>query len=304
MDSLRQRTLSKILEKAVVNPISGALIAAGIVLVGLQVPIPVLSNPPFYASSLWWLAAIVPAWLAVVGARLTSRETSEQAVKAVLREQFDVNQISNPNLRMNVAQAIAYRERIDKAVERFKGSGMETRMQDVANQVEEWVRRIHTLAVRADAFRNDNLIHADLASVPETIKKLKQRWVGETNEGLKRDLENTIAQKQAQLDNLKNLAQTMDRAELQMENTLTALGTVYSQMLLLDAKDVDSAKTQRLRDNIVDQVNSLNDVISSMDEVYRSEDQILRSRDNLSPLSVSEDGRAKQEAASSGSRKS
>jgi hypothetical protein len=304
MDSLRQRTLGKILEKAVVNPISGALIAAGIVLVGLQVPIPVLSSPPFYASPLWWLAAIVPAWLAVVGGRLTSRETSEQAVKAVLREQFDVNQISSPNLRMNVAQAIAYRERIDKAVERFKGSGMETRMQDVANQVEEWVRRIYTLAVRADAFRNDNLIHADLVSVPETIKKLKQRWVGETNEGLKRDLENTIAQKQAQLDNLKNLAQTMDRAELQMENTLTALGTVYSQMLLLDAKDVDSAKTQRLRDNIVDQVNSLNDVISSMDEVYRSDDQILRSRDNLSPLPASEDGRAKQEAASSGSRKS
>ena len=62
----------------------------------------------------------------------------------------------------------------------------------------------------------------------------------------------------------------MDRAELQLENTLTALGTVYSQALLLDARDMDSTKTQRLRDNISEQVASLNDLQSSLDEVYQA----------------------------------
>ena len=52
-------------------------------------------------------------------------------------------------------------------------------------------------------------------------------------------------------------------------------------MLLVDARDVDSAKTQRLRDNISDQVNSLNDVLSAMDDVYRADDALARPKTNI-----------------------
>jgi hypothetical protein len=46
---------------------------------------------------------------------------------------------------------------------------------------------------------------------------------------------------------------------------------------------VDSSKAQRLRDNIAEQVNSLQDVLSSMDEVYAGDglDQQSRLRANM-----------------------
>lgn len=59
--------------------------------------------------------------------------------------------------------------------------------------------------------------------------------------------------------------------------TLTALGTVYSQMLLIDARHVNSARTQRLPDSIVDQVNSLQDVPASIKEVYGDQQVAARS---------------------------
>ncbi len=276
MNDLRQRARGKILQNALFNPLSALIIAAGIVLVGLGVQIPVLGDAPFYLPPVAWLVGIVPAWLAVVGANLTNRSAGEQAVSQALREQFDVNHIINPGLRMNVAQAIAYRERIDKAVPRFTDSAMQGRMQDAANQVEEWVRRIYTLSSRLDAYRNDSIIRNDLASVPDSIKKLKQRFAGETDDSIKSELTDTIERRQAQYNSLLKLDNTMERAELQLENTLTALGTVYSQMLLVDARDVDSNKAQRLRDNIAEQVNSLQDVISSMDEVYSGKDERMR----------------------------
>ena len=62
----------------------------------------------------------------------------------------------------------------------------------------------------------------------------------------------------------------MQKAELQMDGTLTAMGTIYSQLLLIGVKDVDSGRAQRLREDITEQVKQLQDVVSSMDEVYHA----------------------------------
>ncbi len=280
MNDIRQRAAGTLLKNAVLSPLSAIILAAGIVLVGLGVDIPLI-GVPLNLSPVWWLAAVAPAWVVAVGANMLSRSAGEAAVSQALREQFDTGQIAHPHLKMNVAQAIAYRERIDKAVERFSDSGMQTRMQDVADQVEEWVRRIYSLATRLDKFRNDSIISDDLKSVPESIRKLQQRMNSEDDPAIKTEMADTIARRETQYDSLKKLEQTMDRAELQLENTLTSLGTIYSQMLLIDAKDVDSSKTQRLRENILDQVNSLNDVLSTMDEIYSTGDDLSRTKRNL-----------------------
>lgn len=232
---------------------------------------------------MWWLVGLAPLWLGVIGMNVARQQAGKQAVSQALREEFDLSRIRNPSLRMNVKQAIAYRERIDKAVERFTDSAMQHRMQDVANQVGAWVQNIYALASRLDAFQNDEIIKKDLNDVPESIKRLKQRALQERDETIRRELDETIRRRRAQYNSLLKLETAMDRADLQLENTLTALGTVYSQMLLLDARDVDSSKAQRLRESITEQVNSLHDVLASMEEVYdSSQDSAGRSRANLS----------------------
>ena len=105
--STRSTKRGKILQNAIFNPLSAFVIAAGIVLVGVGVQIPVLGGAPLYLQPVWWLAGVVPLWMGVVGANLANRQAGEQAVSQVLREQFDVDRIANPTLRMNVAQAIA-----------------------------------------------------------------------------------------------------------------------------------------------------------------------------------------------------
>ena len=69
------------------------------------------------------------------------------------------------------------------------------------------------------------------------------------------------------MDQLQN---SMQRAELQLEHTLTAMGTIYSQLLLVGAKDVDSGRVRRLREEVAEEVNGLQDVLDSMDEVYET----------------------------------
>ena len=66
----------------------------------------------------------------------------------------------------------------------------------------------------------------------------------------------------------------MKQAELQLEQSLTALATVYSQVQLIDAQDVASGRAERLQADIQEQVNRLSDLVSSLGEVYeyRSEE--------------------------------
>jgi hypothetical protein len=49
------------------------------------------------------------------------------------------------------------------------------------------------------------------------------------------------------------------------------MGTVYSQIQLIGAKDVDSPRAQALRQSIAEEVAQLQDVIGAMDEVYHRE---------------------------------
>ncbi len=71
-----------------------------------------------------------------------------------------------------------------------------------------------------------------------------------------------MASKERQLATLEKLEDTIQRAELQLENSYTFLATIYSQTMLVDAKDIDSGRSRRLRQEISDEVDELQDMLS------------------------------------------
>jgi len=85
---------------------------------------------------------------------------------------------------------------------------------------------------------------------------------------VRQQIETTLAGIGRQLETLDNLEDTIQRAELQLENTLANLGTIYSQTMLVDVKDIDSGRARRLRQEIVEEVTELSDMLLAMDEVY------------------------------------
>jgi len=140
----------------------------------------------------------------------------------------------------------------------------------MAGQIDEWITNLHHLAQRLDAFENDEVIHQDMRSVPLAIQNLQAKLRVEDDASVREQMQQTIESKRAQLANLQQLENMMQKAELHMDTTLTAMGTIYSQLLLVGVKDVDSGRAQRLRQDITEQVKQLEDVASSMDEVYRT----------------------------------
>ncbi len=75
--------------------------------------------------------------------------------------------------------------------------------------------------------------------VPQDLKNLRRRLETEDADSVRAELEEAIQTKETQLANLRNLENNIKRADIQLDHTLSALGTVYAQMQIIDAKDLE-----------------------------------------------------------------
>jgi hypothetical protein len=150
-----------------------------------------------------------------------------------------------------------------------------SRAEDTALQLDEWITNVFRLCLRLDAFERDKLLSDEMTAVPAELDQLKQRLEGEKDPEILSKLKQVIESKRQQHETLLALEQRMKQAELQLEQSLTAIATVDSQIRLLDAQDVDSGRSERLYADVREQVNRLNDLIGSINEVYDYNSQFI-----------------------------
>ena len=215
-----------------------------------------------------WLLAGAVAETVIVWASLSDEATAARVVADMFRRRFDPRILRRAKLRDRVEKALEYRVRIEKVVQRTQKGVLREHLTEAARQITTWVEQVYALAQRLDAYESDPVLKQDLRSVPLAIKNFQARLELEDDESVRAQLRETIASKKAQWANLQRLQNAMEKAEYQLENTLAAMGTVYAQLQLMGAKDVDSGRAQRLREDIAEQVAALQDVLETMDEVY------------------------------------
>ncbi len=167
-------------------------------------------------------------------------------------------------------KALEYRQRIEEHVRSLDTGLLRDHLLDTTGGVADWVASVFGLAKRVDRYNGDQVLLRDRRDLPREIVELRARLQREDNDAVRQELQQAIAGKEGQLVNLQKLQNMMEKAEYQLETTLTALGTVYSQILLVSAKDIDSGRAQRLREDISDQVASLQSLQTTLDEVYGS----------------------------------
>ncbi len=150
--------------------------------------------------------------------------------------------IKDRELRTDVEQALEYQRRIEDHILRHKSGLIRDRLEDTANQITDWVSNIYQLAVRVDTYRQDDLLARERELLPREVEQLTAQRKLESNTQVQEQLDQVIAGKGKHWQAVRNLDVRMRQAALQLEQSLTALGTVYSQVQLIDAQDVDSGQ--------------------------------------------------------------
>lgn len=119
-----------------------------------------------------------------------------------------------------------------------------------------------------DTYRRGGLLDSQGETVPEEIKSLEASYEHEDNQAFKSQLKELLDSKKRQWETLQALDTRMTQAEIQLAQMLAAMATVDNQVKLIDAQDVESGRSERLRADIREQIDRLNDLIGSINEVY------------------------------------
>jgi hypothetical protein len=259
---LERQAWRAMLSYAIFRLESALTIAVTIILVFL------FPNPFPWWQWWYWLIIGVVAEALIIYTSLSDPALAQKVVSDMLRGQFNARELRSSKYREKVEKALEYRERIEGVIRQSRQGVLRDHLQEDARRITEWVANVFGLAKRLDAYENDEIIKQDTRSVQSAIEEFEARLRREDDEAVRQQMQEAIHSKKTHWENLQRLENTMEKAEFQLENTLSAMGTVYAQLQLIGAKDVDSSRARNLREDIAQQVAALQDIVEAMDEVY------------------------------------
>jgi hypothetical protein len=265
---LEKKVIKAHVEHAFFRWESAATIAATII--GMVIAAASAPNSGLAALAALGVGAVLEG--IVVASSLTDKELKRKIEKELTRRHFDVKQIGDKNLQAQFLEAQDYQKRIDAAIDEQPDSMLKDELIQTSVQMDDWLGQIYDLAEKIGRYRKrQDKLTRDKNRAWRRIKELRADYELETDTAVKKQIQITIDGLQKQYNALDSIENTMQRAELQLENSLAHLGTIYSQAILVDAKEIDSSRARRLRQEIDEEVDELNDVLLAMDEVYAQE---------------------------------
>lgn len=220
----------------------------------------------------WWFWVVLGAVaeVLIVYTSITDERTAEKVVARMLREEYDPSSIKTRPYREKVEQALQYRDEIEKLVATMSPGVLRDYLYNTTATISDWIGNIFAIAQRLDIYERDELLQRDMKQVPATLEALRRELAAETDTAVRQQIEETLRVKKEQLANLQALKSKMEQGQFRLEQSLTALGTVYSQFQLIRAQKLTDAEARRLSESIREQVRSLQDILTSMDEIYRT----------------------------------
>ena len=260
--ALERRALGALLGHAFFRLESALTISLTLVLIFLY-------PKPFVWWRWWfWLLLGIAGELLILITSLTDQATARQVVADMLRQTHNPAEVRTPALRALVERAIEYQERITEIIARAPSGVLQEHLQETTAGIQDWISGLFRLVKRLDEYEGDDLLRGESSVLQAALQQLRARLDRETEPAVRAEIQEALRGRELQNENLQQLRQTMDRARYQIDVTLSALATVYSQLLLVGAQDMDSARAQRIDESIREQIASLNDLLGAMNEVY------------------------------------
>ena len=174
--------------------------------------------------------------------------------------------LSDERSQSYLEQALDYKAKLDRAIRDTATPTRQAHLEQLGEQVSILVKAIEALIDRMSSLRRDEVIERDLQSVPKAIKDLEKRLAEERDQTVCAQLERTLTNRRKQLESLQSLQSTIKRAEIQIESTLSQLGTIYSQILTGQSTS-QVANYSRLSADVDEEVRLLQDHLEALREV-------------------------------------
>jgi hypothetical protein len=252
-----------LLQQALLRWENAVLIAMAILLTAF-VPQPF----SFWPEWGWGVLALIGV-LAITLSSLGEKDVQTAALDDVIYQEYNPQEIQTASIRANFMQSLNYRRTIEQMIAQNPEGIIRTRLNDLAEKVKQWTSYIYQLARMLDDYQRDPMLHKDPAAIRAELTRIQTGLKTETNPHLIDESKNLVASKQKYLQTSEELKDKMQGAAMQLEQSLDAMATIYTQLKLLETRDLDNINTQAIDHDIDEQVSRMGDLIDGLQKAYQ-----------------------------------
>ena len=240
------------------------------VLIALAILLTAFFPQPFDFWPVWgWGALALAGVLAITFSSLGEREVQTAALDDMLYTEYHPDQIKTPSIRATFGQALVYRRTIEQMIDRNPEGVVRTRLNDVAEKVKQWTGYIYQLTIMLDNYQRDPMLLKDPTKIQAEMSRVQTDLQRETNPNLIAGSKDLLASKQKYLQTSEALKDKMQAAGMQLEQSMDAMATIYTQLKLLETRDLEGVNTQAIDHDIDEQVSRMGDLIDGLQKAYQ-----------------------------------
>jgi hypothetical protein len=240
------------------------------VLIAMAILLTAFLPQPFDFWPVWgWGVLALVGVIAITISNLNETEVRSDAIDEVLYQEYNPLAIRTEALRATFLKGLKYRRTIDQMVAQTPDGVIRTRLNDLAGKVNTWTEHIYKLARMLDDYQRDPMLQKDPAEIQIELNRLEASGRRNVNHEVALETQNLIASKQKYLQTTAALKDKMHSADLQLEQSLDAMATIYTQLKLLETRDMDSVNTLAIDHDIDEQVTRMGDLIDGLKKAYQ-----------------------------------
>lgn len=239
---------------------------------GFLAALSIITSPHYFWAIYPILGMGIPVFIIFMNTMLGENKDAQASAARGLNAQTVANAEAaaapialDRSLAAQLEQVKTYRKALDELTRNASGARKDS-LARLSAQFAEWQKSVEQTAQKISVYRANPVIQQDLRAVPESIKKLEGELVTEKNDNVRAQLSKTLATRKSQLASLEKLQSAVREAEIQLESTVSSLGTIYSQALAGQSATA-IADYAHLGQDVDEQVRVLDDQLQSIEEV-------------------------------------
>lgn len=218
----------------------------------------------------WWYWLVLGGLFEalIVYTSIADEQTGRKVVAAMLRERYRPGRIRTREYREQLERALEYRERIEANIATTPPGLLRDQLYEDTRGIANWVEHLYAVLRRLDAYEHNEILHQDRQEIPSQIEGLQGALAREEDANVREQIKKTLSTKRGHLQALHALANTMEEAQFRVEETISSLGTLYSQLQRIRAQKMSRARIEHLTTDIDEQIQRLEDILESMNKIY------------------------------------
>ena len=181
------------------------------------------------------LLALIPLVGVGVMVWMGMHETRVQteAMQEMLYTTFDPRLLRSQRVRSICIATLEMRREIDLAFERLDSEALRLQVGGVVEKLNAWMEYVYKLSTAVDTYDSNTVLDKNPERIAADIAAIKRSITPRTPERIVNEKLALVAAKQQRLDVAQNLADRIEEAYLQMQQSLENLKAIYTQIGLV-----------------------------------------------------------------------